>query len=155
MTTGNVELMHKCCPCPRKISTGMVKTGLTQRYLSDTYAVKYLLTLSHWSSQSAPHMPCHSDTQATNEQMSMVASVSHSTATMRNICSSKIILPGVLRVCRQVRNEKYRSVRRTIPCRLRARSPQSEEKVLLQTHCIAMLASLSQHSRNEKNELTK
>ena len=56
---------------------------------------------------------------------------------------------------RQVRNEKYRSVRSSIPCCLRARSPQSEEKVLLQTYCMAMLASLSQHSRNGKNELTK
>ena len=74
--------------------------------------------------------------------MSSVASVPHSTATMRNTCSSKIILPGALLVYRQVRNEKYRSVSRTIPCRLQARSPQSEEKVLLPDplYCDACLA---------------
>ena len=130
--------------------TGMLKTGLTQRYLIYTYP-------------TGPHsrLPICPVTAPPKQQMnkcrvdSSVASVPHSTATMRNTCWSKIILPGALRVYRQVRNEKYRSVRRTIPCRLQARSPQSEEKVLIQTHYNAMLPSLSQHSRNEKNELTK
>ena len=43
--------------------------------------------------------------------MSSVASVPHSTDTVRNTCPSKINLPGAHRVYRQVRNEKCRSVR--------------------------------------------
>ena len=137
--------------CPRKIFTGMLKTGLTQRY---TYAVKYLL---HYPTGRHSRPLIYPVTTPPKQQMNKCRASPpfHSTATMRNTCSSKIILPIAPLVYRQVGNEKYRSVRRTLPCRLRARSPQSEEKVLLQTHCIAMLASLSQHSRNEKNELTK
>ena len=90
----------------------MLKTGLAQRYLRYTYAVKYLI---HYPTVSHSRLPICSITTPPKQQMnkmSSVASVPHSTATMRNTCLCKIILPGTLRVYRQVRNENYRSVRK-------------------------------------------
>ena len=120
--------------CPRKFFTGMLKqvspsaTWATPMPSNICYTIPLLVTVGSSYTMSQPE-----------QQMNKCYSIT----TMRNTCSSKIILPVALRVYRQVRNEKYRSVLRTIPCRLRARLPQSEEKVLLQSHCIAMLASLS------------
>ena len=84
--------------CPRKIFTGMLKTDLTQRYLSYTYAVKYICyTISLVVTVGSSYAPSqrhgrHPSNKWTNVEG--VASVPHSTATMRNTCSSKIILPG-------------------------------------------------------------
>ena len=62
----------------------------------------------------------------------------------------QLICPGALRVYSQIRIEKHRSVRKSMPRRLRPRSTQLEQEVLIQAHDSTMFAPLSQHS-NMKN----
>ena len=58
---------------------------------------------------------------------------------------------GALRVYSQIRSEKYPSVRKSMPRRLRPRSTQLEQKILIQAHDITMFAPLTQQSYNEKS----
>ena len=138
------------CTCPRKISSGMLKTILAQRYLSSRCGkiILQYCTVNH------SRLPICLITTTSEQQMNKLhVQTPFPMAQLQwKHLPAQIIYP---RMYSQIRSEKSRSIRKCAQGCVRARPPQLEGKDMLQIHYFEMSALLSQHSRDEKYTIGK